>query len=151
MALDINSILAAMVSHAMGTGYFQQVNEHESRQSAFEGLTCEIWVEQIDPVKTSGLATTSIRVQFQVRLYNGSLSEPYDDLDSALVTALDALMREYMGDFTLDGLVRHVDVFGAYGMGVRARSGYINHDGKEFRVFSVNVPLICDDLWDQAP
>jgi len=151
MALDISGILNAMVSHAQGTGYFQWVNQHESKQSAFEGLTCEIWIEQIKPVRTSGLATTSIRIQFEVRLYAGTLSEPYDDIDSNVVTALDALMREYMGDFTLGGLVRHIDAFGAYGTGVQVRSGFVNHDGKEFRVFSINVPVICDDLWDQAP
>lgn len=151
MALDIVGLLNAMVSHAMGTGYFQQVNEHESKQSAFIGLTCEIWVEQIAPVKTSGLATTTLRIQFQVRIYSGTISEPYDDLDSGLVIALDALMRDYMDDFTLGGLVRHVDVFGAHGNGVMARTGFVNHDGSEFRVFSINVPVIVDDLWDQAP
>lgn len=151
MALDIVALLNAMVSHAMGTGYFQQVNEHESKQAAFEGLSCEIWVEQIIPIKSSGLATTSIRIQFQVRIYSGTISEPYDDTDSGLVIALDTLMRDYIGDFTLGGLVRHVDVFGAHGNGVQARTGFVNHDGKEFRVFSINVPVVVDDLWDQAP
>lgn len=149
--LDINAILSALVSHAMSTGYFQQVNEHESKQSAFEGMTCEIWVEQVAPVKTSGLATTSIRIQFQVRIYSGTMQEPYDNIESDLVTALDALMRDYISDFTLGGLVRHVDVFGAHGTHVMARTGFVNHDGKEFRVFSINLPLIVDDLWDQAP
>lgn len=151
MALDINGIFNAMVSHAMSLGYFDQVNQHESKQSAFDGLTCEIWVEQVNPVRTSALNTTSVRIQFEVRLYAGSISQPYDDLDTSLIVALDALMREYTGDFTLGGIVRHVDIFGAYGPGIQARTGYINHDGKEFRVFSVNVPLIVDDLWDQAP
>lgn len=149
-ALDINGILDALVSHAMSIGYFQQVNEHESKQSAFEGMTCEIWVEQVMPTKTSGLATTSLRIQFQVRIYSGTMQEPYDDVDSGLVTALDALMRDYVGDFTLGGLIRHVDVFGAHGNGIAARTGFVNHDGKEFRVFSINVPVIVDDLWDQA-
>jgi hypothetical protein len=151
MALDISGIYNAMVSHAMSLGYFDQVNQHESKQSAFDGLTCEIWVEQVNPVRTSALNTTSVRIQFEVRMYAGSMSQPYDDLDSSLIEALDALMREYTGDFTLNGLVRHVDIFGAYGPGIQARTGYVNHDGKEFRVFSVNVPLIVDDLWDQAP
>lgn len=151
MALDIAGILNAMVSHAQNTGYFQQVNQHESKQSAFEGLTCEIWVEMVNPVKTSGLDTTSIRIQFEVRMYAGTMSEPYDDVDSNLVIAMDALMRAYTGDFTLGGIVRHIDIFGAYGQGIQARTGFINHDGKEFRVFSINVPMIVDDLWDQAP
>lgn len=151
MALDINGIFNAMVSHAMSLGYFDQVNQHESKQSAFDGLTCEIWIEQVNPVRTSALNTTSVRIQFEVRMYAGSISQPYDDLDSSLIEALDALMREYTGDFTLGGIIRHVDIFGAYGPGIQARTGYVNHDGKEFRVFSVNVPIIVDDLWDQAP
>jgi hypothetical protein len=151
MALDIDSILDAMVSHAQGTGYFSQVNEHESRQAAFEGLSCEIWIEMIRPVKTSGLATTTILLQFQVRIYIGTQQEPYDGIESNLAQALDALMRDYIQDFELGGLIRNVDVFGAYSGGIMARTGFVNHDGKEFRVFSVNVPLVVDDVWDQSP
>ena len=150
MAVNIAGILDAMVSHALSTGYFQQVNQHDSKQSSFEGLTCEIWIEQVNPVKTSGLASTSVRIQFEVRMYSGTLTEPYDDIETNMMLALDALMRAYMGDFTLGGIIRHVDAFGAYGTGVQARTGYINHDGKEFRVFSLNVPVIVDDLWDQS-
>lgn len=151
MAVNITGIFDAMISHAQSLGYFQQVNQHESKQSAFEGLTCEIWIEQVNPVKTSALNSTTVRIQFEVRMYSGTLSEPYDDVETDLMLALDALMREYMGDFTLGGLVRQIDVFGAYGPGVACRTGFINHDGKEFRVFSLNVPVLVDDLWDQAP
>lgn len=151
MALDINGIIDALASHALSTGYFSMVNEHESKQSPPEEVTAAIWVERVSPVKTSGLSNTSVRLQVEVRLYAGTMTEPYDDIDSDLTTALDALMRAYMNDFTLGGLIRHVDLFGAYGPGLDARTGFINMDGKEFRVFSVNVPMIVDDLWTQAP
>lgn len=151
MALDINGILDALASHALSTGFFSSVNEHESKQAPPEAITASIWVERISPVKTSGLANTSIRLQVEVRLYSGTLSEPYDDIDPNLTKALDALMRAYVNDFTLGGLIRHVDLFGAYGPALDARTGFINMDGKEFRVFSINVPLIVDDLWVQAP
>lgn len=151
MALAINDIIAAMESHALATGYFQSVNAHESKQQPVSGLTCSIWVEVIKPVKTSGLANTSVRLQFEVRMYADTMSQPYDDIETTLVTALDVLMAAYMGDFTLGGLVRHVDVFGAHGPALEGRTGYINMDGRELRVFSINVPLIVDDLWPQTP
>lgn len=151
MTLAITDIVAALESHALSTGYFQSVNAHESKQQPVNGITCAIWVEAIKPVKTSGLANTSVRLQFEVRIYCDTMMQPYDDIETDLVTALDALMAEYMGDFTLGGLVRHVDVFGAHGPPLEGRTGYINMDGRELRVFSINVPLIVDDLWPQTP
>lgn len=151
MALDINGILDALVSHALGLGFFSSVNEHESKQSPPDELSCSIWVERISPIKSSGLNSTSIRIQFEVRLFSGTMTEPYDDIDPNLTLALDALMRAYIGDFTLGGLLRHVDIFGAHGPALDARTGFINQDGKEFRVFSINLPVIVDDLWAEAP
>ncbi|SRR6266576_1571047 len=151
MALDIVSILDSVVSHALGTGYFLTVNQHESKQSPSTGLTASVWVERVTPVKTSGLANTTVRLELTVRMYSSTTSMPYDDIDTNLTIALDTLMSEYIGDFDLNGEVRHVDIFGAYGTPLECRSGYLNLDGKEFRVFSIRVPLICDDLWPQAP
>lgn len=151
MALNIQSILDVIVSHALATGYFEAVNQYESKQSPGNGITGAVWVDRVTPVKTSGLNNTSVRVELQFRLYSSTLIEPYDDIDPNLTTALDTLMRAYCGDFEVGGLVRHIDIFGAHGAPLESRSGYVNLDGKEFRVFSIRVPLICDDLWAQAP
>lgn len=140
-----------MVTHAMSIGYFDSVNRFETKKSPSNGIHASMWVADIRPIKTSGLSTTSVRLEIVVRLYANSAYEPYEDIDANLTCALDALLGAYCGDFELGGLIRHVDIFGAYGGGLTARTGYINQDGREFRVFSVQCPLICDDLWDQAP
>ena len=150
MALNIQGILDVVASHALSTGYFESVNQHESKQSPSNGITAAIWVQRVTPIKTSGLATTTSRVELAVRLY-GSLSDPYDDMDIHLTQALDALMTEYCGDFELNAQIRHVDLFGAYGHPLECRTGYINQDGQEFRVFNIQLPLIVDDLWSQSP
>lgn len=151
MALNIQSILDVVVSHALSTGYFEAVNQYESKQSPGNGITGAVWVDRVTPIKTSGLANTSVRVELQFRLYSSTLIEPYDDIDPQLTTVLDTLMRAYCGDFELGSQVRHIDIFGAYGSPLESRSGYINLDGKEFRVFSIRLPLIVDDLWSQSP
>lgn len=151
MALDIQGILDVVVSHAMSTGHFETVNQYESKQSPGNGVTGAVWVERITPVRTSGLSNTSTRIELTFRIYSSSLSQPYDDIDPNLTKTLDILMQAYCGDFELGEHVRHIDIFGAYGQPLESRSGYVNLDGKEFRVFSIRIPLIVDDLWSQSP
>lgn len=151
MALHIQDILDQICTHALTTADFEAVNQFESKQAPNNGLTASVWVERVTPVTTSGLANTSIRLELTVRLYSSTLIQPYEDIDPGLTEALDRLMAAYVSDFELDGNVRHIDLFGAHGSPLEVRSGYLNIDGKEFRVFSIRLPLIIDDLWEQSP
>lgn len=151
MALDIQGVLDVICSHALGTGYFETVNQHESKQSPGNGISGAVWVDRILPVRTSGLSTTTIRLDLLFRMYSSTYAEPYDDIDPNLTKALDTLMQAYCSDFEVGGLVRHIDLFGAYGAPLETRSGYMNLDGKEFRVFTIRIPLVIDDLWSQSP
>lgn len=151
MALDLQGILDVICSHALSTGYFESVNQYESKESPVNGISGAVWVNRVTPVRTSGLANTTIRIELSFRIYSSTYAEPYDDLDTNLMAALDALMREYCGDFEVGGQVRHIDIFGAYGNPLECRSGYMNIGGKELRVFHITLPLIIDDLWSQSP
>lgn len=151
MALDIDGILDAVVSHAQNTGWFQQVFEHESRQAPTNGLNAGVWVESVSPVRSSGLANASVRLELEMRLFANSSAEPYDDIDSNLIKAMDALFTAYIGDFELGGEARHIDVFGAHGPPLNVRSGYMNVDGKESRVFQIRLPIIINDCWPESP
>lgn len=150
MALDIDEIMARVTSHAQSLGVFDEVNGHEPKNAPGRGVTAAVWVQEVDPVSgMSGLASTSIRLGLLVRLYTGMISEAPDAIDPNLIKALDALCAAYNGDFTLDGLIEQVDIFGAYGDSMRGRAGYLNQDGRMFRVMDLTVPLIVSDLWDQ--
>ncbi|WP_405531501.1 hypothetical protein OG592_26990 [Streptomyces avidinii] len=151
MTLNITGILDATVSHAMGLGRFEQVNGHEPANAPGLGLTAAVWVNDIVPVRSSGLGTTSVALAVNVRLYTSTQSEPADAIDPALVAAVDDLCAAYIDDFTLDGLVRHVDIFGAYGQPLLVRAGYIQQAGSIYRVITITLPLIVDDLWEQQP
>jgi hypothetical protein len=151
MALDIRTILDAVESHALASGYFAQVNGHEPKSPPTSGITCAVWVEQIGPARgSSGLTSTSARLTLFVRLYSSMVQQPADAIDPDLMTALDALMAAYSGDFTLGGLIRHVDLLGAYGDPLSARAGYLAEGGAEYRVLTITLPLIVSDLWEQV-
>ncbi|MFE0801086.1 hypothetical protein [Streptomyces sp. NPDC058812] len=150
MALDAVTVLDAAQSHALASGYFAAVNGHEPKSPPVSGLTCAVWVEQIGPARGgSGLGKTSARLALFVRLYAPINSNVPDSIDPTLMDALDWLMAAYSGDFTLDGLVRHVDLLGAYGEPLSARAGYLQESGAEYRCMTILLPLIVDDLWNQ--
>lgn len=151
MSLDVATILDRAESHALASGYFTRVNGSEPKSPPdTSGITCALWVEEIGPARGgSGLDSTSVRLAFFVRLYAGLLTEAEDAIDPNLMAALDALMAAYSGDFTLGGLVRKVDLLGAYGDPLGARAGYLVESGAEYRVMTITLPVIVNDLWDQ--
>lgn len=152
MGLDISTLLDKAISHAGALGLFEQVNGHEPlNPPASGGLTCGVWVSDVTPVRTSGLVQTSARVELSVRIYTTAVQEPMDAIDPAMVDATDQLLAAYIGDFTLGGTVRQVDIFGARGEPLRARPGYLTIDAATYRVMTITLPLIADDLWEQTP
>lgn len=152
MTLAVDDILSALESHALSLGYFDRVNAYEPKGRPGRGLTCAIWTDLVEPaVGASGLASTSSRITFSVRLYTNMLMEPQDAIDPELMKALDALMRAYTGDFTLGGLIRNIELLGGPGApGMEAQAGYISMDNVMYRVLTIRLPIIVNDLWDQA-
>lgn len=150
MALDIDTLLAEVISHAQTLGVFDQVNGHEYKSAPGRGVTAAVWVQDVMPLRSSGLASTSVRLELMWRLYTGMISEAPDAIDPNLLKALDALCGAYSGDFTLGGSVRHIDLLGAHGDPMRGRAGYLNQDGRLYRVMDLTVPIVINDLWEQS-
>lgn len=150
MALDISTILNNVISHAMASGMFERVNQHEPKNAPGNGLTCAVWVDRIAPTQSSGLSSTSAVVTFRIRLYSNMLQEPQDSIDPNIVLAVDSLMTAYSGDFDLGGSVRNVDLLGLAGLPLQAQAGYLNQDSKLFRVMDITLPVIVNDVWDQV-
>lgn len=149
--MNIEGILDGLVSHAAELGWYSRVNMHEpkGKNPAGDGLTAAIWLQALAPIRSSGLASTSGRLEFWVRTYTSMLAEPQDQIDPRVLGAVDALMGAYSGDFTLGGLIRCVDLLGAHGTPLSAKAGYLEQGGRLFRVVDVVVPLVIDDLWAQ--
>lgn len=150
MTLNITGILDAVVSHAMASGYFEQVNGHEPQNAPSLGLTAAVWVDSVQPVRASGLDSTTVRLTLNVRIYTSAQSDPPDAIDPALMAAVDGLCAAYVGDFTLGGLARNVDVLGAHGQPLLVRAGYVQQSGAIYRVMTITLPVIVNDLWEQV-
>ncbi|MFD9763184.1 hypothetical protein ACFWXI_06525 [[Kitasatospora] papulosa] len=150
MSLPITDITDRVVSHALALGLFETVNEAEPKNAPGNGLTCAVWAERIGFVRSSGLASGSARLVFTVRIYSNINAAPADAIDPELLNAVDQLFAAYSADFTLGDLVRHVDLLGAYGVPLEAVAGYLLVEGGEYRVMTIVLPLIVNDLWTEG-
>ena len=147
--MNVVALYDAVVSHALTLGQFEQVNTHEPKNAPGYGLQAAVWVQEISPAP-SGLASTSARVEFSVRIYSDMLQEPQDLIDPQIFIAVDALLSAYSGDFSLGGTVRSVDLAGMSGNPLRAVAGYLSVDNKMFRIMTVTLPVLINDAWTQA-
>lgn len=150
--MDVLGITDAIVSHAMASGRFEQVNGHEPKDAPTTGgLTCAVWADRVTPQgRASGVDTVSAVLVYNVRIYASAVSEPLDAIDPDMLAAVDDLCSAYCGDFTLGGLVRDVDVFGMYGQSLDVRAGYLQQDGALYRVLTIALPVVVNDLWDEV-
>lgn len=152
MSLPALAILQAVESHALAAGRFDRVNRHEPKKAPGKGMHAAIWVDRIAPYRgSSGLVSTSVVVVLNVRIYTSMLREPQDEIDPEIVDAVDALMTAYSADFDLGvAQVRNVDLLGASGFSLSAQAGYLNQDSRLFRVVTITLPVIVNDVWGQA-
>jgi hypothetical protein len=151
VSIGLSAIMNAVTSHAAASGHFDRVGSHEPKNAPGKGLSAAVWVDRIEPIpRVSGLATSGALVVLNVRVYTNMLADPPDSIDPNLVAAVDALIGAYSGDFELGGNVRNVDLLGSYSSGLGAQAGYLEQDGKLFRVMTISVPLVINDAWGQA-
>lgn len=154
MAFDaaaVQALFDAARTHAQTLGLFDRVNTHEPKNAPGRGLSASIWVQAIAPVgRASGTGAVSGRVELHIRVYASMLKEPQDSIDPEILSAISTLMGEYSGAFTLGGTVRNIDLLGMHGTPLSAQAGYLNQDGKFFRVMVLTVPVIINDMWTEA-
>lgn len=149
--IAVADITDALVSHALRLGVCETVNTHEPKNTPDQGVSCAIFANSGAPVGVaSGLASTTMRLQFTNRLYMPMVREPQDDIDPAMLTALDTFMDAYSADFELDGLAHSVDLLGAYGTPLSYEFGYLNIGGGMFRIGDIFIPLVLNDTYEQV-
>jgi hypothetical protein len=142
-AADAKALFHAMTSHARSLGIFDRVNSHEPENTPGKGMSCSITLGGIaaDPT-ASGLAMVSGTITFGVRIWSSLMQKPLDAVDPDVLGAVSVLLNAYSGAFTLGGTVRDIDL-----LALKAQPGYLNHEGKEFRVIEITVPIVVNDLW----
>jgi hypothetical protein len=151
VALDTNTIRARLTSHAETLSLFNQTLKHEPVSAPGSGLTFAVWGGRIGPVpSSSGLASTTARVEFRGRAYIPADTEPMDDIDIQLTDAVDSLLNAYNGDFTLGGNVRCIDLLGAYGAPLEALYAYLPMGSTTYRIANLTIPIIVNSVWNQV-
>jgi hypothetical protein len=148
----ISALYAAVVSDAMALNLFPAVVKHEPKSAPQTDPTLAVWLQSLAPARgMSGQGSTTGRAQFGARIYSSFLAKPEDDIDPKLLELASALIGAWSGGFTLGGEVMAVDLLGMCGEPLSFEAGYITHDEKPFRVAELVLPVIVDDLWEQAP
>lgn len=149
----VQAIHNAMVSVVQESGYFKQVNDHEPT-SPVAGLDmfAACWAQLLRPIAArSGLNTVSGLLVYNVRLYSSQMSEQQDYIDPQMIRATAKLMSGYCGGFTLGGRITAVDLLGLSGdIPLSAIAGYLQLATFKYRVMTLTVPMVVDDLFTQA-
>lgn len=154
--LDAKAMQQALASHAMKLGQFKApISLHEPRVRPASELHAALWLNGITPIRASGLSTVSARVEWLFRMYTPGEQEPQDEIDAKVLTATDRFLSSLCGDFDLDDLlsddlVRMIDILGAYGTGLNAAAGWARWSDGQSRVVTITIPVIVNDLWQEA-
>ncbi len=152
MPIDSRGILAQITSHASASGLFDSVTGHEPKAAPGRtGVSASVWIIGMESAKqSSGLNSVSVVLTVQLRVYTSMLQEPQDEIDPRVLDATDALWSSLAGGFTLAGGARMIDIMGWESEGLRASAGYLNQDGKLFRVMDIFIPILINDVYAEA-
>lgn len=153
---EVTAVTDALKTHAGASGLFEYVEGHAILSAHSTGLAWWCYVERIAPwAARSGLATTSAILTYRTMItMNTSTYEPLDAVDPKIISAASSMIRLYVGDFTLGGLVANVDIFGAGGKSLVSEAGWLTmggDGGSRYRSMITTLPLVCNNLWDEAP
>lgn len=144
----VTALVGYLESLAIQTNVFRTVNFHEAFAAPSTGLHLEMWVNSIEPLGTeSGLDAGSGYVIVFARAKLNTKYQPRDDIDPEILTAMTTLIAAYSADFDLGGSIRNIDIFGMAGQKLSAQAGYVSQDGNLFRMMTLTIPCIINDMW----
>lgn len=151
LAVKVDSILDQLVSHALTLGLFEVVNTSEPKSAPGWGLSYFLWLDTLDPVpERSGLASTSVAMVWMGRIMGSAFAEPIDQVDPNMARAGATLIGEYHGNYSLGGKVAAVDLLGMSTHRLNGQAGFININNRFFRVMTITIPMLVDDVWPQS-
>jgi hypothetical protein len=150
-ALDLPAILDAVESHALASGYVQRFTAAEPSDAPGRGVSAATMLTRVTSLAgRSGLSASAARVELGVRLYVPSATRQPEAVEAVIVAAVDALLRSFSADFDLGG-ARFVDLLGAHGAPLESVAGWTRMGDQLYRVHTITLPIIVDDLWGQSP
>lgn len=153
--LDIPGLQGAVMAAYQRAGGFEDVLGHEPRHAPNQGLTGACWLQGVRPIgRASGLRGAATLITFLMRIYvpaGTGDNQSYDEIDQKMLDATDRVLALLVGGFTLGGRVRNVDVFGSHSPGLSADAAYQQIGAARFRVMTITLPLIVNDMFPEVP
>lgn len=148
---EVLDLFDKILDFALTSGRFESVNAHEPKNSPGNGVSMSLWIQDIRPIRSSGLAATSAMLLFNARIYTNFVAQPYDMIDPNVTAASVYFIGALSGNFELGGEddVREIDLLGSYGESLAGRAGYVEIDKNMYRVMTITVPIIINDMWTQ--
>jgi hypothetical protein len=147
------TVFDKVVSFALATGRFDHVNQHEPKNAPGRGLECSVWMNTITPTRSSGLGAVSGIVTLYARIYTNFRKQPYDAIDPDVMAATADIMGAMAGNFDFGGAanVRTVDLLGGWSTTpLSAAAGYVEIDRQMFRIMTVTIPIVINDMFLEA-
>jgi hypothetical protein len=138
-------------SFALESGRFDAVNTYEPKSQPGNGVSMSLWIQDIRPVRTSGLNSTSALILMSGRIYTSMTQQPYDLIDQNVLSAAVQMIGALSGEFELGGEnnVRMVDLLGSNGVPLAGKAGYVEVDRHMYRVMTLDIPIVINDIWSQ--
>lgn len=150
MSIDARGLIATLEGYCASSGMFETVVGHEPQSAPTRtGLTAAVQFMEMRSC-TSGLNSTSVRVELWVRVFTNGLQKPEDDIDPRIMDAADVIFGALCGDFDFGSQARYVDLRGSDGEPLRALAGYITIDKTQFRTVDVVVPVLINDAYAEV-
>lgn len=154
----IAALYDAFTDMARASGLFDRTAEHESRNEPGQRLTLEVLMGPIRCVgRVSGLASTSARIEFTLRIRAPRAAEPDAATERAVLYAAMYLMTAINEDYelahvqaTVAGIVECVDVLGMYGEPLAMEPGWLEQNGAQYRAAAITVGVILADVFPQG-
>jgi hypothetical protein len=149
IGFDLAPMLDELRSLCRRSAGFDIVHPHEPRKPPAAGHSVGAWLNAMDPIpRRSGLAATSLRIEFTVRIYLPMSGRP-DQIDTETARRVDLIFAALHEDITITPLDHEIDWLGAYGETVRARSGWLSMDNSLIRIMDIFIPVIVNDAYAQ--
>lgn len=153
--IDTYEVISAVNTVIAGTGVFDARLDHEPKSApSIEGWTWACYVDRWIPLSSrSGLAATSMLLALKGRVYKSFIAQPEDDIDKDMLARVDAVHREFQRNLNLgfdrDTVGVELDLLGSVTTGLSTILGYINLDGKIFRVADTAIPIMVPTYYPQ--
>lgn len=152
-AFEIKATLLWIQSHLAASGYLPYNRIGEPKQDIAEELGAAVWLTTatVTQVPLGGSPGTEEVHTVTIRFYMNMLSEPQEQIEFRLMEAVSKLSEDLLGDFTLGGTIRNIDVGGQSGQGLQVTYGFIEIGGTMYRSADLGVPMIVDNAITLAP